>query len=148
MIKEKLMAGGLAGIISSLIVAAYGVLVKTLGLTDRALFDYAMILVTFRTPTDYLSFIIAILAFAAFCMNLGIIFILIIDKTSSNYLILKGIAYGFGLWFIINGSGTIFRIPMFMEIPNNSAISTLIGGILFGLVLSISLRIFDKKQLL
>ncbi len=145
-LKDRLVAGGLAGIIAGLIQYAYGLTVKGLGLTDRIFGQFSDVIYTARIYTGVLGFILSVLTHSAVSLVAGVVFAYIIEKTSSRYYMLKGAGYGFILWFFLSGFGTIFRLPLFIDIPQISALTILVGAVIYGLVLAYTLKLIDKKS--
>ncbi len=144
-VKDRLVAGGLAGIIGAALQQAYGLTAKAIGITDRAFIDFAEILVLSRIFTGPLAFIVSSIAHLIVGLFLGAIFVYVIKLTSSNYYLLKGLGYGVVWWMLLMGFGTIFRLPVFSPIPPYAALSTLVGAAIYGLVTAYTLGILDKK---
>ncbi len=143
--KDRLVAGGLAGIIGAIVQNIYGFAVKGLRLTDRTFADFAEVIVTFKSFEGIIAFIVGLIAHLIVGLIFGIIFAYVIAATSSRYYLIKGVAYGAVLWFLLLGFGTIFKLPLFKEIPPNAALFTLVGAVLYGLVTAYSLRLLDAK---
>ncbi len=144
--KDRLVAGGLAGIIAGLIQFGYGMIVKSLGLTDRIFGQFSDIVFGGRVYTGPLGFILGILTHLAVTITFGVLFAYIIEKTSSRYYIIKSVGYGFLLWFFLSGFGTVLRLPLFEYIPAQPALVILVGAIIYGLALGYTLKIIDKKS--
>ncbi len=143
--KDRLVAGGIAGFIGSLIQNAYGQITKALGITDRAFIDFAEIVLAREVYGGLIGFIVGTLAHAAVGVLMGVIFSFIIKFTSSRYYLLKGAGFGFILWFLLSGFGTIFNLANFAHIPPNTALSTLGGALIFGLVTAFTLGYLDRR---
>ncbi len=145
LVKDGLVAGGLAGIIGAALQQAYGLIAKAIVITDRAFIDFAEILVLSRIFTGPLAFIVSSIAHLIVGLFLGVIFAYVIKLTSSNYYLLKGLGYGIVWWMLLMGFGTIFRLPVFSPIPPAPALSTLVGAAIYGLTTAYTLGILDKK---
>ncbi len=143
--KDRLVAGGLAGIIAGLIQYVYGLLTEAIGFTDRSFGQFSEIVLSSRVYTGVLGFIIGLVSHIAVAIMFGVIFAYIIAKTSSRYYLLKGAGYGLVLWFLLSGFGTVARLPLFEDIPPLDASDILIGSILYGLVLAYTLKLLEKK---
>ena len=76
---------------------------------------------------------------------MGVVFVYLIKKTSSTYLYLKGIGLGITIWFFSLGIGTLYRIPLFTDIPPIPALTTFVGALIWGLVTAFSLIMIEKK---
>lgn len=119
--------------------------VKALGWTERTFADFAEVLIMFRCYPGFWAFIVGMLSHLAYTGTLGYLFACLIKNTSSKYFLFKVIAWGFFLWFISLGVGTIFRLPRFTDIPPVPALMTLIGSIVYSFLNGYILRYFDKK---
>ncbi len=143
--KDRLVAGGIAGFIGSLVQNVYGQATKALGITDRAFIDFAETVLVREVYGGVIGLIIGSLAHAAVGILMGVFFSFVIKYTSSRYYLLKGAGFGFVLWFILSGFGTVFDLKNFAHIPASTALSTLGGSLIFGLVTSITLRYLDRN---
>lgn len=143
--KDRFVAGGTAGAIAGLIQDVYGSSMKALGFTDRSFADFSEIILSSRVYTGLLGTIVGIVAHLAVGILLGIIFAYIIQLTSSRYIILKGFGYGLITWFLLSGFGTIYKLPLFSDIPPGPALTTLVGALLYGLTLAFTLKLLDKR---
>jgi len=143
--KDRLVAGGLAGAIGALVQNAYGQSAKALKLTDRAFIDYAEVLLAHKVFGGVLGFIVGTLAHLAVGVIMGVIFAYIIMLTSSRYLYIKGLGYGFVLWLLLSGFGSIFNLPQFTLIPPNVALATLVGALIYGIVNAFTLGYLEKR---
>lgn len=142
---DRLVGGVIAGAIGSIFQNIYGVIVKALGLTDRAFIDFAAVLATNKIHQGFLGYLVTSLFHLVFCALLGIIFVYLIKVTSSKYYWVKAIGYGLSLWFIILSAGTIFELPLFKDIPLSATISTLIGSLLYTIVLGWVLQYLERR---
>lgn len=143
--KDRLIAGAIAGLIAAFIQNIYGWITQAVGLTDRSFYQFAEIVLSSRIYPGTLGFITGLIAHLAVGVMLGIIFAYAIYLTSSHYIVLKGFGYGLITWFLLSGFGTIFRLPLFEDIPPGPALVTLIGALLYGFVLAYTLKLIDQK---
>ena len=144
--KDRLVAGGLAGMIAGFIQYAYGLITEAIGITDRAFGQFSEIVLSSRIYTGVLGFVIGLLAHLAVTIMFGVLFAYLIEKSSSRYYLLKGAGYGLVLWFLLSGFGTVARLPLFEDIPPLAALDILIGSLLYGVTLGYVLKIIDKKS--
>lgn len=145
--KDRLVAGTVAGFVGSLQTVITGTIFKSLGWADRAFFDFSTTLYGKTTYADegFFGFLMGVITQVAICVIFGVIFAYIIKATSSRYLYIKGIGYGFVLWMLLSSFGTIYNVPLFSDIPLNVAYTTLFTASLFGLVVAWTLKIIDNK---
>jgi len=144
--KDRLVAGGLAGIIAGIIQYGYGMVALRLGITDRIFGQFSDIIFGGLVYSGILGTIISLLTHLAVTITFGVIFAYIIAKTSSRYYLLKSIGYGLLLWFFLSGFGAILRLPLFWHIPVQPALVVLGGAIIYGLALGYTLKLIDKKS--
>ena len=143
--KDRLVAGGLAGLIGALVQNAYGQTTKALGITDRTFIDFAETMLVREVYGGLSGFIIGTLAHAAVGIMMGVIFAYLIKFTSSRYHLLKGAGFGFILWFLLSSFGTIYNLKNFAHIPPNTALSTLGGALIYGLVTAYTLGFLERR---
>src|SRR5680860_76747 len=146
--KDRLVAGGIAGIVGSIACDVLGVIYKSLGWTDRAFYDNATILLTNQIYSDegIYGSILAIISHIAVCLIFGVIFAYLILLTTSNYLYIKGLGFGLVLWILLHGFGTIFNLALFTKMPLNVAYATLSFSLVYGFMISLTLKIIEKKS--
>ena len=144
--KDKMMAGALAGTIGAILQDIYGYLAKVIGLTDRGFIDFARAVILYNVNGGILETILALIAHIIWDLLLGILFVYIIQGMSGSYYYLKALIYGIALWFIIQVLGTLFRLPMFFHIPAWAALLTLIGAIIYSFGIALTLRLLEKNN--
>lgn len=146
--KDRFVAGGIAGFVASVTCDLVGITYKSLGWTDRAFNDYATIVLTNQVYSNrgFLGLILSIISHGAVCMMLGVVFAYLLKFTSSNYLYLKGLGYSLAIWLLLNTFGTLLELPLFINMPLNVAYSTLSTALIYGLMVSFTLRIIDKRM--
>jgi uncharacterized membrane protein YagU involved in acid resistance len=144
-VKDRFVAGGLAGAFAGLIQYAYGIVSKASGLTDRQFGQFSESVLNLHVYTGVLGLIIGVLSHMAVSIIFGVLFAYIIQITSSRYYMLKGAMYGLVLWFLLSGFGSVLRLPNFTKIPPLAELDILGGAILYGLVLAYSLKLLERN---
>lgn len=142
---DRITGGAIAGIIGAVAQNLYGRGVKAVGLTDRAFVDFANVIAFGKPNQGFIGAISGTLAHLTLGMILGTLFALIIMKTSSKYFLFKCLGYGAGLWFMTLGLGSIFKLPLFVEIPPIPQLTTFVGAEVYGLVTGYSLKLIQDK---
>ena len=142
---DRLIAGAIAGISASVVQNIYGQVVKGLGITDRAFLDFAEVALLSRTYGGFFGIVAGIISHLAFGMLLGVLFVYLLQITSSNYLFLKGLGFGIGIWFFSLSLGTMFNFPTFTEVPPVAALVMLVGALLWGTVAVFTTKILERK---
>ncbi|KLU63749.1 hypothetical protein DEAC_c43170 [Desulfosporosinus acididurans] len=148
MLKDRFIAGGIAGLVASVTCDIVGIIYKSLGWTDRTFNDYATIILTYQVYSNegFFGLILSIISHVAVCIILGVIFAYLIKFTSSNYLYIKGLGYSLVIWLLLNTFGTILNLPLFRKMPLNVAYATLSTALIYGLMVALTLRLIDKKM--
>lgn len=143
---DRTLRGLVAGIIA-------GVVMNIWNLTDFYLFhisnlrllEWVAVLTSgkksqssFQATTDFLVQII----WDGF---LGIIFALLLTKITSKGVIIKSIVYSSLCWFFFRSIATLFRLePLITGQTFPERFSNLMGAVLWGLVLGVLLKRFDR----
>jgi len=144
--KDNLVAGGIAGLIGSFVTDILGMIWKWSGLADRAFYNFSTVIIANQVYEDkgFLGYLMSIISQAAVGVMFGVPFAYMIKFSSSRYQYIKGLGYGFVLWFILHGFGTIFNLPLFTDIPINVSYTTLLTSLAYGIVLAWVLHRIDK----
>lgn len=145
--KDRLVAGMIAGSVGSIVTIIMGLIWKSLGLADRAFYDFSTTLFGKSTYADkgFPGFLMGVITQVAVCVIFGIIFAYIIKATSNRYLYIKGLGFGFIIWMLLSSFGTIYNIPLFADIPLNVAYTTLTTALTYGFIMAWTLKIIDSK---
>lgn len=145
MMKDRAIKGGLAGLIGSILCTVYEVISESLRITDRSFLDYTATLVSHKVYPGIQGFIVAFLAQGALGVILGVVFVYLTKIISPKYLLLKGLGYGFSLWFLLSGFGTIYNLPTIRDIPPTVSLFDLTNSLLYGLVTAYALKIINPE---
>lgn len=143
--RERLIAGGFAGLTGAAVQGIFESLAKAFELGDRVFIDFSQALFAHRLFEGVLAFIVGLLAHLILGLIFGIIFAYIIMVTSSNNYLLKGLVYGVVLWLLAAGVGLLVNLPGFREAPLNEALVTLSGTVVYGLITAYTLKIIDER---
>lgn len=142
---DRSVAGALAGAIGAIAQQVFSLLVKHAGVSNKDFGNFSGIMVMSKIFPGILSHIVQFLGHLAVGMLFGIIFAQIFKYTSSTYWWLKGMIYGFLLWILLTGVGTLFKMPVWRVINPSTAITLLLGSIIYSLVTAYTLRKLDKR---
>jgi len=142
---DRFIVGVIAGAVGSILQAVYGYTGKSLGYTDRTFCDFGKAFIMFLPYKGLFADFVGLLSHVGNGIFFGIVFAYLILWTSSKYCLLKGAIYGMTLWHLFFGIGTAFKMPMFHQIPPQSAFFTLIGSLIYGLVTAYTLSLLEKK---
>ncbi len=142
-IARGVIAGGAAAIIQNL----YAFLVRAAGFTTMTYADYARATLFDMRYNDNFAQFLGYIGHFTWDILLGVIFVLLINKTSESFLILKSITYGVVIWYMVKGAPTFFRLPAFLSITPQSMFFFFIGSIIFGITIALTLKILDNNRL-
>ncbi|MHB1404637.1 MAG: hypothetical protein ACYCV0_03485 [Desulfitobacteriaceae bacterium] len=143
--RDRAILGGISGIVGSVFCTLYEVIAESLKITDRSFLDYTATLVANKVYPGTLGFIVAFLAQAAVGILFGVVFVYLTKIISSRYYLLKGLGYGFALWFLLSGFGIIFKLPTIMDIPPTVSLFDLTNALLYGLITAYIIKILGHK---
>ena len=110
--EDRLIAGAFSGVIAATTQAAYGFIVKGLGLTDRAFIDFSKTLFMYKNYPGLFANIMGLFIHMAIGAVLGIGFAYLIKLTSSRYYYIKGLGYGVFIWLLMGTLGTVMNIHL------------------------------------
>ena len=142
---DRLIAGAISGISASAAQNIYGQVVKGLGITDRAFLDFAEVALLSKTFGGFWGIVIGILSDLVFGMILGVLFVFLLQITSSNYLYLKGLGFSISIWFFSLAIGTMFNFTKFTVTPPVAALVMFVGALLWGAVVAFTTKILVRK---
>lgn len=134
--KDKFLLGSLAGIAGALVLVTTNSLVNLIpGVSVKLLFGVTHMFVPPAAVNTLNGKIVAVLANLACGGVLGFIFTYLISFTNPRYILLKGIIYGMGAWFLICGMvARALRLPM-VDKPLDQYLN-LTAHLLYGIVIA------------
>lgn len=146
MIKDSLVSGAIAGGIGGIGQNIYAYAANLIGYNGPGYVDYGKILIWINNYDGTLANLIGFIGHITWDILLGILFAYIISRTSSRYLITKGILYGAIIWFLIQANSTLFKLPTVTGFEPITMGFFLIGSLFFGLILSYSLSVLESMK--
>lgn len=144
--EDRAVSGAVAGIIGSIVHEIYGQVMKLIGLTEYSYGDFAFCLVTARESERVMDMVVGILANIAVGILFGVIFAFFLKVITKKYLLLKGFFYGWVLWMLLAGFGSVHRLPEFAGMTTADALVALGGSIIWGVVTAYTLKIMDIRS--
>lgn len=145
MVNDRTTAGAIAGAVAGIIQQIYGLLADYIGFTDKDFGDFAGTLIMSKDYQGILAHIIQWLAHIGIGMFFGIIFVHLFRYTSSKYWQIKGVVYGFILWVLLTGVGTLFKMPTWENTRPSTALSMFIGSLVYSVSAAYILRYLENK---
>jgi uncharacterized membrane protein len=107
--------------------------------------DWAGVIVFGDLPRNHIQGVIALALQFLWVGTLGIIFAFLIPQVTSQAYLLKGLLFGVTVGFIIYAIPTLFQMPILAEHSTATVVSNHIGGAIWGVVMSKTLHLLDKK---
>lgn len=107
--------------------------------------DWAGILIFGDLPKSHAEGLFALWMQLLWVGVLGAGFAFLIPHVTSQAYLLKGMLYGVVFGFFIYTIPTLFQMPILKEASLATALSNHIGGAIWGLVMSKTLYLLDKK---
>ncbi len=107
--------------------------------------DWVGIIVFGDLPRSLVEGLFALLMHLLWVGVLGIGFAFLIPHVTSQGYLLKGMIYGVVLGFLVYAIPTVFQMPILEETSMATVFSNHTGGAIWGLVMSKTLHLLDKK---
>jgi hypothetical protein len=105
--------------------------------------DWASLLIFGEKPSNIYMLILATIAHIMWSGFLGVIFAFLIPIISSRYYLIKGAFYGFMTSFLIYTIPSLFGMPRLSKISLETAVTDILGGLIWGITTILVLRILD-----
>ncbi|MBU4554553.1 MAG: hypothetical protein Q8N93_10010 [Bacillota bacterium] len=116
-----------------------------IGIDHFRFIDWAGIFIFGHTPTNLPEAVFAQVGQLFFSGLVGIFFVYLLPQVTSRYYLVKGVIYAQFVWFGSYALSILFQVPGLRTISLESAVSDLIGSLVYGLVLAWVLRLIDKR---
>lgn len=144
---DRFFRGLVAGIIGGVVMNIWSLIsFNILHFTDKRFLDWAAVMLYGQLSGGLFEEIMALMAQILFVGFLGILFAFFIPHVTSRGYILKGLFYGFITGFFIYAIPVLFKTPFLYKTDFPTAVSNLIGGLLWGLTLALTLHWFDLRE--
>ncbi|HBE78041.1 MAG TPA: hypothetical protein DDW65_09730 [Firmicutes bacterium] len=138
-----LIVGGISGTLTNFVDI---ILVDFVKYGQVRFMDYAGLLAFGRQfhgfPENLLAFFIQMGLFA----TLGVLFICILSKVSTKYLLIKGIFFSLNFWYFIFALVLLFKVPYVLVLSFKGAVENLISSFLFGVFLAKAYQIIYLQK--
>ncbi len=142
---DRSTAGAIAGLIGALTQQIFSKVFEYLSITQKDFGDFSGVMVMSHSFQGVLAHVVQWLGHMAVGMLLGIIFSWLFMFTSSKYWWFKGVVFGFIFWFLLTSIGTLFKMPVWRVITPRSAITLLIGSLIYSVITAYVLKLLDDK---
>jgi hypothetical protein len=146
MINDRFTKGVIGGISGAILQNIYAYFAMLLGFTNINYLDVARAVLLNNNYQGFFAFLVGFLGQLIIDCIWGVIFAFLIIKISKEYIVLKGIVFGLGIWFLVRVIITkLFKLPVLNDTPE-IAFFFLIGAVLFGLTLALVLKLLSTQK--
>lgn len=143
--KDRFTNGFISGIIAGLVPWAFNWGTRALELNTVVWADFMGVFILGKRPDAVVELAFLVGVQFGFLGILGGVFALILPHLSSRRHLFKGAVFGVAVWFILFSLPVLFRIGQLEAVPLKTAVSNLIGAILWGIALAFILKWIDSK---
>lgn len=142
--QDRTISGGIAGCVGSLFCSFYEVAAERLLGINHSFLDYTATLVSYHVQPGLGGFTVGFLAQMAVGIIFGVVFTYLLALISSDYLLIKGLGYGFALWLMLSGFGVVYNLPLLRYNPPAATLFDLSDSLLYGLVTAYVVRMLRR----
>lgn len=146
-LSDRLTMGFIAGIVAGIVMNIESYVAYALDLDTLRFVDWSGVIIFGHQP----PFSVGEILFAQLCQLfitgvLGIIFVYLIPRVTSENIVLKGWIYSVATWLVIYVLDIfLLEIEGITELPLRSAVSNIVGASFYGLVLAWLTKRFANK---
>lgn len=145
MVNDRMTRGIIAGAVGAVVQNVYIFAAQMTGFTQTNYEDYSEMLFFSKLLPGFFPTFFGLIGHFIWDIFLGVVFAYGIKYTSSRFYLLKGIVYGAFIWWVVNVICILFRIPVFSSLSYRELGAYLIGALLFGFVLAVTLKMLDAR---
>lgn len=147
LVKDRFTNGFVAGILAGILPMSINLACRALGLTELLWSDF-LAMYTFGQLTNagplHMIFSMA-MEFILLGFLGGIFARYVIPSVSSRYQLFKGVLYGIMGWMLFFSIPYIFRLPLAREKTLETAMTSALSAMTWGLAMSFILKRLDKR---
>lgn len=145
-LNDRFVQGLIAGICGGISSLAWGMFSRyVLRFTTMLYADFAAALVygqkAANLPEKLFSHFVVFMFFGLD----GILFAFLLKAINRKNLLLKGLFWGGLIWFISYVITLLFKVPGLLKVPFRTAVSQLIGGLIWGATTALVLNYLEDK---
>ncbi len=146
--RDRLTRGFYAGIGAGVLQNILSFVAYAQGLTTLRMADWSAIVIFGKSgPFSTGEILLGLVGHIIWSGLLGIIFVYLIPYINHQHFTLKGLLFGWVVWFFIYGVSLLYKVEPTMGLPLKTPISDLVNASIYGLVLVLILtRITENKS--
>jgi len=135
--RDRLVRGFYAGVGAGILQNIWSFLSFALGITTLRMADWSAIAILGRGgPYSTGEIALGLIAHLVWSGFLGIVFVYLIPLVTHRHFTLKGLLFGWSVWFFIYGITLLFKVEPTMGLPLKTPVSNFIGAGIYGLALA------------
>jgi len=145
--QDRLTRGFYAGVGAGVLQNIWSFLAFALGLTTLRMADWSAIVIFGKgVPFTAGELLLGLTGHIIWCGLLGVIFVYLIPLINHRHFTLKGLLFGWVVWFFIYGLTLLFKVQPTLNFPLKTPLSDLIGATIYGLVLVLILTKLTENR--
>ena len=141
--KDRVLVGFFAGILAAVGADIANWILYGLGLTEIRFLEWASVLFLGHLPVNSIEVIVSQLAQIVWDGLMGVIFIMLIPRIKSDYIVYKGGMYAVALHFGFRAITVIFKVPPLNSISVATFLSFIVCSIIWGLLVGWFIKRFS-----
>ncbi len=143
--KDRFSNGFASGVVAGLVPLIINYSSRALGLSTLVWADFMGLFILGRRPDAVSEWALTILLQFALLGILGGVFALVLPAISSQRRIFKGAVFGAAVWFVLFALPSLLQMGQLEATATNTAVSNLIGALLWGMALAHVLGWIDNR---
>lgn len=143
---DRFMRGAVAGLAAGIVKDLWTLGSKTLGFGEISFIDWMAVMEFGRLPNESLHFILATFSHLVILSALGVGFAYLVPHIETGYLVAKGIMYSLIVGTVLYVIPILYKMPYIGRPGADTALSNLIGSIIYGALLAIVLQRLSKVR--
>lgn len=148
MFRDRLLRGFWAGLVGGIVMNLYSVVLLALNWTEMPFYKWAAIIILGKANVGgTMAVILGTAGHLIFTALLGIGFSYLIPHLKNRYLLFKGWVYAVGVWFVIYGFSTLYKVQGTIPILPKTAIANFFGAGIYGLVTAYVIGRLEAKAI-
>lgn len=142
---DRFVRGLIAGFAAGVAMDALDLIAYWLKYDTTRYLDFAAVIAFGKNATNTVEVLVALLIELMFKAGLGVLFVFVVPKVKSKYLVVKAVFFGISNWFVIYSVIILFKATKFPKVDLGVTVSHLINSSVYGIVLALILYLMEDK---
>lgn len=143
---DRFMRGAVAGFVAGVVKDIWTLGSKFLGFGEISFIDWMAVMEFGRLPNESLHLVLATFSHLVILSALGVGFAYLVPHIETGYLVAKGIMYSLIVGTILYVIPILYKMPYIGRPGADTALSNLIGSIIYGALLAVVLQRLSKVR--